>query len=75
MRMFFSSIGLFPNSGADGTFDILKYADPDLEFDLDDKMFEHLDFMEDEKASSQGGDTKKDEDDKDKTLDKYVTAL
>lgn len=60
---------MFPHSGADGTFDILKYADPDLDLDLDDKMFEHLDFMEDEKTAGQG-DTKKDEDDKDKNLDR-----
>ncbi|CAL1526049.1 unnamed protein product, partial [Lymnaea stagnalis] len=46
--------------GADGTFDILKYADPDLDLDLDDKMFEHLDFIDE----SHAGDPKKSDQDK-----------
>uniref|UniRef100_A0A2C9KCS1 Uncharacterized protein n=1 Tax=Biomphalaria glabrata TaxID=6526 RepID=A0A2C9KCS1_BIOGL len=51
---------------ADGTFDILKYADPDLDLDLDDKMFEHLDFIDE----SHTGDAKKSEDElKEETKD------
>ncbi|KAH9514337.1 hypothetical protein Btru_028795, partial [Bulinus truncatus] len=45
---------------ADGTFDILKYTDPDLDLDLDDKMFEHLDFIDE----SHTGDAKKSDDEK-----------
>ncbi|XP_059154742.1 histone-lysine N-methyltransferase 2C-like isoform X4 [Physella acuta] len=45
---------------ADGTFDILKYADPDLDLDLDDKMFEQLDFIEE----NQGSENKKSDEEK-----------
>lgn len=53
-------------SGADGTFDILKYADPELDLD-DPNLIDSLDLMDDPKASSgegEGeGEDKKDDDD------------
>lgn len=55
-------------AGADGTFDILKYADPEL--DLDDPIIDTLDLIDDPKNSTGEGDgdgeDKKDEDKHDK---------
>ena len=39
-------------TGADGTFDILKYADPELNLDDDKILEETLDFMDETKTSS-----------------------
>ena len=56
--MFLSS-ELFSTPGADGTFDILKWADSDNnDIDLDDL---NLDFMEEEKAGGQATDLKKED--------------
>lgn len=58
---YISHLGLFPNAVGDGTFDILKFADPELDLDIDEQMLANLDFMEDEKANAQGLDIKKEE--------------
>ena len=58
-------------TGADGTFDILKYADPELDLD-DPNLIESLELMDDPKTSSgEGeGEDKKDNDEDDKTDEK-----
>lgn len=55
-------------SGADGTFDILKYADPELDLD-DPSIIDSLDLMDDPKHSGAESDDKKD-DDSDRADDK-----
>ena len=37
--------------GADGTFDILKYADPELDVDDPNNLMDTLDFIDDSKTS------------------------
>ncbi|GFN93146.1 histone-lysine N-methyltransferase [Plakobranchus ocellatus] len=60
---------------ADGTFNILKYADLDLDLDLDEKMFEQLEYMEDQ-ANGQSADQRKpdSEDSKEDVKDEKGTS-
>ena len=50
----FFFLSFFLYLGADGTFDILKWADPELDLD-DPNLIDSLDLMDDPKASSGEG--------------------
>ena len=56
-------------TGADGTFDILKYADPELDLD-DPNLIESLELIDDPKTSSGEGEGEEKKDDINKTEEK-----
>ena len=56
-------------TGADGTFDILKYADPELDLD-DPNLIDSLELIDDPKTSSGEGEGEEKKDDVSKSQEK-----
>ena len=63
------SLWWFFLTGADGTFDILKYADPELDLD-DPNLIDSLELIDDPKTSSGEGEGEEKKDDVSKSQEK-----